>query len=184
MEGAKIIDKNKRAFDTSVEATRALELALQKDNRKCENSCTRLKSVIYSLWILTFKAQGVPPATFINFWFLMYAVAFALELLLTVVFLLHIANPTSNVWGFGFPFLFILPGLPIIAPLWGGLAVLCGSAQMMKSYSNMNATLLVLNYPLTLLYLWLSGEHIVYTTILLFLILNKVLLSAFGCKVR
>ena len=52
----KIMDKSKRAYDTSVEATRALELAIQKDNRKCENSCTRLKSVLYSLWIMTFKA--------------------------------------------------------------------------------------------------------------------------------
>lgn len=55
---------------------------------------------------------------------------------------------------------------------------------MMKSYSNMNATMLILNYPLTLLYCWFSGEPIVYTTVLLFLILNKVALSAFGCKVR
>ena len=29
----KIIDKTKRAFDTSVESTRALEIALSKDNR-------------------------------------------------------------------------------------------------------------------------------------------------------
>lgn len=109
---------------------------------------------------------------------------FALEILLTFVFVLHIANPTSNVWGFGFPFLFIMPGVTIIAPIWGLLAVLLGSAQMMKSYSTMNSTMLALNYPLTLLYLWFAGESLVYATIIFFLALNKVTLSFFGSKVR
>jgi hypothetical protein len=131
-----------------------------------------------------FKAHGRAPTTNLNFWFLCYSLTFSLEILLNFVFMLHIANPISNVWGFGFPFLFILPGIPVIAPLWGLLAILFGSAQMLKSYSTMNSTMLALNYPLTLLYLWFAGESFVYTTIIFFLILNKVTLSFFGAKVR
>jgi hypothetical protein len=178
------MDKSKRAYDTSLESTRALELAIQKDTRQCSNSCTRFKSVIYSTWLLLFKMHGRAPATNLNFWFLCYSMTFALEILLTFVFILHIANPFSNVFGFGFPFLFILPGVTIIAPIWGMLAILFGSAQMMKTYSTMNSTMLALNYPLTLVYLLLAGESIVYATIIFFLILNKVTLSFFGSKVR
>lgn len=114
----------------------------------------------------------------------MYAFFLSLELLLSFVFLVHIANPTSNLWGFGFPYLFIMPGLTVIGPFWGLMAILLGSATMMKSYSNMNVTMIVINYPLTILYLWFAKESIVYVTILLFLILNKITLSYFGSKVR
>ncbi len=89
----KIIDKSKRAFDTSVESTRALELAIQKDTRQCSNSCTRLKSVVYSGYLMTFKANGLAPTSNLNFWFLMYSIFFSLELLMTMVFILHILNP-------------------------------------------------------------------------------------------
>lgn len=180
----KIMDKSKRAYDTSMESTRALELAIQKDVRQCSNTCTRLKSVFYSTWLLMFKAHGRAPTTNLNFWFLCYSITFSVEILLNFVFILHIANPVSNVWGFGFPFLFIMPGIPIIAPLWGLLAILFGSAQMLKSYSTMNSTMLALNYPLTLMYLLFAGESLVYTTVICFLILNKVTLSFFGSKVR
>jgi len=180
----KITDKSKRAFDTSLESTRALELAIQKDNRQCSNCYVRLKSVVYSTWILLFKANVKAPMTNVNFWFLCYSMTFALEVLLTAVFMIHLANPVSNVWSFGAPFLFILPGVTVIAPVWGLLAVIFGSAQMMKSYSSMNSTMLVINYPLTLLYLLVAGEQLVYSTLIFFLILNKVTLSFFGAKVR
>jgi len=133
---------------------------------------------------MLFKANGRAPTSKLNFWFLMYSVYFSLELLMTMVFILHIMNPISNVFGFGFPFLFVLPGLTIIAPIWGLLAILIGSATMLKSYSNMNATLVVMNYPLTALYLLYSKDNKVYITIIVFLILNKIPISFFGAKVR
>lgn len=58
----KIVDKSKRAFDTSVDSTRALELAIQKDVKTCSYSFTRLKSIFYSAWILLFKAHGSAPS--------------------------------------------------------------------------------------------------------------------------
>lgn len=55
---------------------------------------------------------------------------------------------------------------------------------MMKSYSNMNTTMMVTNYPLTILYLLFVGQSWVYIAIIILLILNKVTLSLFGSKVR
>ena len=184
-EQVKIIDKSKRAYEYSVESTRALELAVINDANKCSNCYTNIRSTAYSAWILMFKQHGRPPVDRLNFWFLGYAVTFSVELLLSFLILLHIANPSTNVTKFGLPYLFILPGLTIVAPLWGFASVLAGSADMMKTYSNMNSTLIVVNYPLTLLYLWFSTKNqAIYGVIICLLILNKVTLSFFGSKVR
>lgn len=131
-----------------------------------------------------FKHHGRPPTGKLNFWFLAYAIFSSLELLLTFIMLMHINNYSSNISGFGVPFLFILPGLTVIAPIWGLFAVICGSADMMKTYSNMNATMILLNYPLTLLVLWSQQQPPVLTVIVLLLVFNKVTLSFFGAKVR
>lgn len=55
---------------------------------------------------------------------------------------------------------------------------------MMKTYSSMNTTMMVTNYPLTIVYLVFAGQSWVYIAIIIFLVLNKVSLSFFGCKVR
>lgn len=57
----KIIDKSKRAFEVSYDSSRALELALNRDRRRCSNCCVRLKSVCYSTYLMLFKANGKPP---------------------------------------------------------------------------------------------------------------------------
>jgi hypothetical protein len=180
----KIMDKSKRAYDCSIESTRALELAISKDERSCSTCPTRFKSVIYSLWIMFFKTHGPPPRTDLNGWFMLFSFALSLEFLLTVVFILHICNPLTNALHFGLPFLFIMPGLPVIAPLWGLLAVLAGSAQMLTTYSNMNAVLVLVNYPLTIAFLIFEQEPATYLAIVCLLLLNKVGLSFFGSKVR
>jgi hypothetical protein len=48
----------------------------------------------------------------------------------------------------------------------------------------MNASMIVMNYPLTILYLLYSKDNKVYITIIVFLILNKIPISFFGAKVR
>ena len=63
----KIIDTSKRAYDTSIEATRALELVLQKDPKRCKHLCARLQSVVGSMWIMMLKRHGSPPVTGLNF---------------------------------------------------------------------------------------------------------------------
>ena len=131
------------------------------------------------------KYHGRPPGgNSLNKWFLMYSLVLTLEMLLSMIFLVHVFNPAHNMATFGFPYLFVLPGLTLIAPFWGLLAIPLGSPQMFKSYSNMNATLVTVNYPLTLLaQLWVKDEPF-YIFVLIMLILNNVLISFFGGKVR
>lgn len=145
----KIIDKSKRAYDISTDATRNLEAKLRKDRKRCKHNCVRFKSVVYSLWLLLFKMHGKPPQSNLGFTFIVYAMSLSTELVLSAIVLLHIANPIDSLWTFGFPFLFILPGLTIIAPLFGLLATVCGSSQMLKVYSNMNSSMMI-NYVLTI----------------------------------
>jgi len=105
-------------------------------------------------------------------------------MLLTIVFLVHIINPLKNVWTFGFPFLFILPAITIIAPIWGLLAVMLGSSTMMKSYSNMNSSMVAINYPLTLIVMIYMKGPAFYIFLVFLLALNKVTISFSGAKVR
>lgn len=180
----RIIDTSKRASDTSFESTRALELVLNKDQKRCKHICPRMRSVFYSVWIMMFKQHGMPPVTGVNLWLMGFSMTLSLELLITAVFLLHLTGPASNVWTFGFPFLFVLPGLTLIAPVWGLVATMMGSAPMLKSYSTINETMLLTNYPLTLVALWFFSDQEIYSVYMYMLILNKVCLSLFGSKVR
>lgn len=154
----KIIDKSKRAFEISYDSSRALELALKKDRKKCSNCCVRIKSVFYSAYLMYFKSSGKPPGTSLNAWFLLFSLVFSAEVLLTLVLLFHFVTPIQNLYLVGVPFLLVLPALPLIAPLWCFLAILFGSATMLKSYSNMNSTMLLLNYPLTLIVMLITKE--------------------------
>jgi hypothetical protein len=181
----KIIDKSKRAFEISYDSSRALELALQKNRKKFSNCCVRLKSVFYSSYLMFFKANGKPPGSNgLNMWFLLFSLVFSAEVLLTLVLLLHFVNPIQNLYFVGIPFLLVLPALTLIAPVWCFLAILFGSSTMLKSYSNMNSTMLLLNYPLTLVAMVISKEKPFYMMIIILLILNKVAISSLGAKVR
>jgi hypothetical protein len=46
----------------------------------------------------------------------------------------------------------------VIAPFWGILGTIIGSPTMLKSFSTMNATMVVLNYPLTIFALWVYSS--------------------------
>lgn len=124
----KMIDKSKRAFEISYDSSRALEIALGKNRKKCSNCCIRLKSVFYSTWLMFFKSNGKPPGpSGLNFWFLVFSLVYATEILLTLILLLHFVNPIANLYQVGIPYLLVLPGITIIAPIWCLLAILFGS---------------------------------------------------------
>lgn len=55
---------------------------------------------------------------------------------------------------------------------------------MMKSFSNMNSTMLLMNYPLTLIAMLITKEKTFYIFVVCLLILNKVAISSLGAKVR
>ena len=179
-----IIDKSKRAYDISLESTERLEKKLHKRPKRCKYVRLRIRSVLYSLFLMLFKMHGKPPSDTLSLWFLLFSMSLSLEILLTFVFLLHVINPFSNVWSVGFAFVFVLPLITLIAPLWGIFGTLMGSTQALKTYSSMNATMVLVNYPLTLVILAASKDQSVYGAVIILLTLNKIALSAFGSKVR
>lgn len=71
------------------------------------------------------------------------------ELILSLIFLMHIMNPFSSIWTLGLSYMFILPAITVIAPLLGVMATMFGSPRMLMAYSSMNATMALVNYPLT-----------------------------------
>lgn len=146
----KIVDKSKRAYDISIESTRLMESVLLKDKKRFKHVCARTQSVFYSVFIMLFKFHGSPPTARFNALFILYSMVQSFELVLSMIFLLHIMNPISDVWNVGFAYLFILPGLTILAPLFGVIATISASPRLMKVYSSMNATMCLVNYPLCL----------------------------------
>lgn len=106
-------------------------------------------------------------------------------MLMTLVTLLHFGISPKHDWlTFGIPFLFIMPGVTVIAPLYGILAVMHGSPYMLKVYSTMNVMAVWFNYPLTLIPMLYLRQPLFYILIIVALIVNKVIISVFGSKVR
>jgi len=180
----RIVDKSKRAYDISVDSTRALEQVLQKDRKKFKHICPRINSVFYSLFVLLLKFHGSPPTARLNVLFLLYSMVLSFELVLSIIFLTHLMNPMSSIWNIGFAYLFILPGITILAPILGVIATMAGSPRLMMAYSSMNATMAILNYPLTFIVLCFYEDQAIYIGILVMLWFNKICLSFYGGKVR
>lgn len=81
----------------------------------------------------------------------MFALSLSIDILLTLLFTFHIASPVPSWNTFGIPFLLIMPGLVFIAPIWGIISIMKGSSENLKVYSTMNSSLLLFNYPLTMI---------------------------------
>lgn len=96
------------------------------------------------------KFHGSPPTARLNALFMIYSLVLSFELVLSAVFVIHIMNPLAHIWNIGFAYIFILPGLTLIAPIFGVIATISGSPRALKIYSSMNATLCLLTYPLTI----------------------------------
>ena len=69
-------------------------------------------------------------------------------------------------------------------PLLGVTSAFSGSAQLMKLQSSFNSTAVLVNYPLTLAVMMTFGEDPFYVALVVILILNKVVISFTGAKVR
>lgn len=180
----RIIDKSKRAYDISLDATRRLEQSLQKDRKRWKHLWPRFQSVVYSVFILLLKFHGAPPTSKLNLLFLIYSLILSFDMVLSTIFVIHIFNPVSNMFTLGFAFLFILPGLTLLAPVVGLIATLAGSPRLMTIWSSLNATISIVNYPLCLISLLLYKDQAAYIGLLMLLWFNKIFLSFFGGKVR
>ena len=145
------IDSNKRAYDISSESTRALEMSLLKVRSTCCFRGIRLLVGINALWIMLFRYHGLPPkkGTRHSLFFL-FAMALTIDILLTLIFCVHIFHPISNFTSVGIPFICTLPGMTLIGPVLGVIACLTGSFNLLKLQSAFNRISVLINYPLTL----------------------------------
>jgi len=117
-----------------------------------------------------------------TFWF---AVHLTLDCMLTVLFVMYLATPSSPKWfTLGVPFLLILPGIAVLAPIWTITALLMGSSEMLKVSTIMNSCLVALNYPLTLILLAYMDHDWLQISVIALLILNKAPLSGLNARVR
>jgi len=157
---------------------------LQKDPKRFKHLWPRCRSVFYSAFVLMFKFHGSPPSGSLSMLFLMYAMVLSFELILSLIFLMHIMNPFSSIWTLGFAYVFILPAITVLGPLLGLAATMVGSPRLMMAYSSMNATMALVNYPLTLFTMCFFKDQAIYVGILTMLFFNKMFLSFFGGKVR
>jgi len=181
----KIIDKSKRAYSISLDSTKAFELTLKKPRTSCKYRCQRLRSVFYSLWILAFKHHGKPPSkNHLYSIFFVFSLLLSVDVLLLVTMMFHLFQPRENLNTFGVPFLWIYPGIAVLAPLVGILASVFGSPKTFKLHSSLNASCAMVNYPATLLIQIGHQEDPYYIAVVLLLWLNKFIISFFGAKVR
>jgi hypothetical protein len=88
-----LYDTSKRAFDTSLEATLALETVLLKDKGQCHKLGYKGALRVYSTWIWAFKYHSLPAESCINLWLLGFALSMSYEILAGVFFLLYLVNP-------------------------------------------------------------------------------------------
>ena len=181
----KIIDKSKRAFDVGSDAVKSLELALQKPRTTCSHKTRRCKGWWYGLWVLFFKHHGAPPKSGTRYqYFLGYAIFLALDLLLTLNICFHMFQPLDNWKGLGIPYFFISPGATLLGPVCGLVGCFLASPMMLKMQASVNATSVLLNYPLTLALMIVKKDEAFYIAMIILLWFNKICISFFGAKVR
>lgn len=145
----------------------------------------RFRAWWYGLWILFFKHHGIPPKSGTRYnYFLGFAIFIALDILMTLNVCFHMFNPMENWTTFGIPYFFIAPAATVAGPVIGVLACLCASPKMLKMQASVNATAVLMNYPLTLAVMFAQKDEPFYIALIILLWFNKICLSFFGAKVR
>lgn len=181
----KIIDKSKRAYDIGPDAVKSLELTLQKPRTSCKNRCLRFRAWWYAIWVLFFKHHGIPPKAGTRYqYFLGYSVFLALDTMMTANITLHMFQPLDNWKLYGIPFFFICPFVSVLGPLLGIIGCLFASPKTLKLQASVNATCVVLNYPLTIALMIVKKDEPFYVAQVILLWFNTICLSYFGAKVR
>lgn len=160
-------------------------MSLHKPRNTCKDKCVRVRAIFYAWWILCFKHHGVPPSKKgLYRLFLLFAFMITTDIMLTVSMCSHIFLPMTNLKPIGVPFLLIYPFVAILGPLCGAIGCLMGSVSMLRTQLNMNASAVLINYPLTFTAMWFIEDEPAYIGILGLLWLNKILISFYGAKVR
>merc|ERR1712051_365280 len=169
----------------SAKQVKIIELALQKPRTTCSHKTRRCKGWWYGLWVLFFKHHGAPPKSGTRYqYFLGYAIFLALDLLLTLNICFHMFQPLDNWKGLGIPYFFISPGATVLGPVCGLVGCSLASPRMLKMQASVNATSVLLNYPLTLALMIVKKDEAFYIAMIILLWFNKICISFFGAKVR
>lgn len=154
-EYVKIIDKSRRAYSFSLDSTKAFEMSLKKPRNGCGDRCTRFRAILYAFWLLIFKHHGrAPGKSGLYAIFFAFSLCVALDLVLVCSMMNHLTGPISNLSSIGIPFLCVYPLIAVLAPGYGALGCITGSADFLRTYSMMNATCVLINYPATLTVMW------------------------------
>ena len=181
----KIIDKSKRAFDISSDAVKSLELAMQKPRTSCKHKMLRFRAWFYGLWVMFFKHHGIPPKAGTRYqYFLGFSIFLVLDLLMTMNICFHMFQPLDNWKSYGVPYFFLSPAVSVLGPLAGLLGCIIASPKMLKFQASVNATCVLLNYPLTLAVMFMKNDEPFYIALIICLWFNKICISFFGAKVR
>ena len=145
--------------------TSALEIAIKKE--KNQSFLLKFKMLMQSLWLQTFRHQESPANSARNseVYFIVFALLTSLDLLLTGVMT---ANCIAESGTFGLPYLYILPFVACVAPVWGSLGCVSGSVRILSQYSDLNATLIVMTFPLQIIMMtWLRSASFYFGIIII-----------------
>jgi hypothetical protein len=116
--------------------------------------------------------------------FIWFAVLIAVDLLLLINFTLHIFFPITNFINFGFLFIFFVFGAPYFSPALALVASFKGKVDLLRTMSNMNSLMILINIPLVVLGMWYIRDDPVYFLLLAFFVLIKIAISASSAKIR
>jgi hypothetical protein len=72
----------------------------------------------------------------------------------------------------------------VLGPIFGIIACIVASPRLLKFQASVNATAVILNYPLTLVWLIVTNDQPIYIALITLLWFNKICISYFGAKVR
>ena len=184
IKAVKLVDKTKRAFSISIESSKAFELAIRKPRRKWKHYITRIRAYLYGVFLLLMKHHGKPPARQdVTIFLVVLAGVLGFDVLLLANFCFHISLPPSNFAAFGWAFVLTYPLVPFLSPLMAIAAAITGSPNLLKSVGNLNATMILVNLPLTVLLAYLNHDDPQYLLMLTLMAFVKVAISGVTAKV-
>ena len=165
------------------------EIAIRKPRKQLKHILADLKASIYGLFLLAFKYHGEPPdRKDFNMLLLAFSILLTLDFMMMINFLVEIVSPTKNgessYTNWGWAFIFVYFGLPIVAPLLGFFSALWKDVNLMKELSNINALMMVFNIPLSILSCLSSQADPTFILLFGFFMIVKMAMSIVSGKIR
>ena len=159
VKAVKLVDKSRRAFSVSIESSKAFELAIRKPRNKAKHIVTRVRAFLYGVFLLLVKHNAKPPTRHdLTLYFVLMAAIVGLDIMVLINFMYHVFLPPTNFEQFGWVFFFVYPLIPFLSPIFTLLSCILGSPILLRTVGNINATMVIFNLPLTLLFAYNSND--------------------------